>query len=166
VVLVFFPFLINPRFYTWDKTAETFLGHFEIEKLPIMRIEALCVIIVQVGIFYLVGASLFNYACMYFGFGLMWSSLQYVHHYQAERDVIHGAFNLHTWKFLDLVWLNHNWHKTHHQLPTIPWFYLPTLAEESGTETLPLLPAYIRMWKGPVYAKEGMHKKFDGPVSN
>ena len=48
---------------------------------------------------------------MYGGFGFMWSAMQYVHHYGTERHVTRGARNLWLFGPIDLVWLNHNWHR-------------------------------------------------------
>jgi fatty acid desaturase len=166
LIILFAPKLMDPKLYNWDKTSEVFLGHFSEESFRAMRIEAAAAIAVQYGIFYLTGATLQSYAAMYFGFGLMWSSLQYVHHYQAERDVINGARNHHIWAPLDTLWLNHNWHQTHHQLPTVPWYYLKELAMEAGTKSTSLIPAYFSMWRGPQYAEPGVRNHFDGEVSN
>lgn len=41
-----------------------------------------------------------------------------------------GARNLFIWLPLDKIWLNHNWHQTHHEHPTVPWTYLPRLGRE------------------------------------
>ncbi len=164
-VLVFCPMIINSKFFGWDRTSEVFIEHFQPETFKIMRIEALAAIVLHAGIFWSLGTPWYYYFGMYFGFGLMWSSLQYVHHYQAERDVINGARNLHCWEPIDKLWLNHNWHQTHHQLPTVPWRYLPELAEERNTESSSIVPAYFRMWLGPRYAEPGVQNRYDGEVS-
>lgn len=164
-VLVFVPQLMSSRLFKWDKTSEVFLSHFEDAPLWILRIEALVVILFQFSLFLVVGCSFKNYFIMYFGFGLMWSSLQYVHHYQTERDVISGARNLYIWKPLDFLWLNHNWHQTHHQLPVVPWCYLPIVADNMKTSSCWLLPAYFAMWKGPRYERTSVNEKFEGVVS-
>jgi fatty acid desaturase len=166
LVILLAPKLMDPKLYNWDKTSEIFLGHFSEASFRVMRLEAAAAIAAQCGIFYFTGASLLSYAIMYFGFGLMWSSLQYVHHYQAERDVINGARNHHIWAPLDTVWLNHNWHQTHHQLPTIPWLYLKKLAAKAETKSTSLIPAYFNMWRGPQYAEPGVRNHFDGDISN
>jgi fatty acid desaturase len=101
---------------------------------------------------------------MYAGFGLMWSGMQYVHHYGTERHVTRGARNLWIWKPLDLLWLNHNWHLTHHQNPSIPWPYLPETGTEEGTERGFLLLAYLRMWRGPRRATERVSNPHSGKV--
>ncbi len=60
-------------------------------------------------------------------FGVTWSSMQYMHHYATERHVHKGARNLRTWRWLDALWLNHNWHQRHHEQPNVPWIHLPQL---------------------------------------
>ncbi len=66
---------------------------------------------------------------MYFGFGLSWSAMQYVHHYGTERHVTRGARNLRFWDPIDRLWLNHNWHLVHHEHPTVPWIHLPEMGK-------------------------------------
>ena len=51
--------------------------------------------------------------------------MQYVHHFGTTRHVLEGARNLWIWGPLDALWLNHNWHLTHHKHPTVPWIHLP-----------------------------------------
>ncbi len=165
-VLVLAPGLMKPSLYKWDKTSEIFLNHFDPKSFPVLRLEALGVILFQCALFWWVDVTWSHYFIMYFGFGLMWSSLQYVHHYNTDRDVIDGARNLHLWRPIDFIWLNHNWHHTHHQRPTVPWRYLPELAERAKTPTGWLIPAYIQMWNGPKRAVAGLKNRFEGKVSN
>jgi len=51
---------------------------------------------------------LVHYFAVMFGFGFIWSAMQYAHHYGTIRDVATGAMNLKTFWLLDLIWLNHN----------------------------------------------------------
>jgi fatty acid desaturase len=106
-----------------------------------------------------------RYAVMYFGFGLMWSSLQYVHHYATERHVTRGARNLRLWEPIDRIWLNHNWHLAHHEHPTVPWIHLPII----GTSGQPqkrgfLLWSYLRMWRGPQKATDRVQNQYAGRI--
>lgn len=165
LILLFLPKLFDPKIWRWDRTAAVFLEHFSPESFLVMRLEALAAVLLQATLFWLVDVPWSYYVTMYFGFGLMWSSLQYVHHYQAERDVLDGAKNLHLNKPVDLFWMNHNLHQTHHQLPTVPWCYLPKVAELKRTKTSQLLGAYFQMWRGPKHAEEHVVNKFQGEVS-
>lgn len=55
-----------------------------------------------------------HYLAVLFGFGFLWSAMQYAHHFGATRDVLRGARNLKTFRLVDRLWLNHNWHLNHH----------------------------------------------------
>ena len=70
------------------------------------------------------------YVTLYAAFGFSWSAMQYVHHFGTVRDVKNGARNLRLFAPIDAIWLNHNWHLTHHRHPTMPWPHLPALARE------------------------------------
>jgi fatty acid desaturase len=105
-----------------------------------------------------------NYLGMYAGFGFLWSAMQYVHHYGTERHVTRGARNLWIWRPLDLLWLNHNWHLTHHQHPSVPWRYLPGTEAEGDTRRGFLISAYVKMWRGPRLAKERVENRSAGKL--
>jgi fatty acid desaturase len=47
------------------------------------------------------------------------------------------------------VWLNHNWHLTHHTHPSVPWLHLPRMGVEGNGKRGFLLTAYLKMWRGP-----------------
>jgi fatty acid desaturase len=98
-----------------------------------------------------------------FGFGFLWSAMQYAHHYGTERDVQKGALNLKTFSLLDLVWLNHNWHLNHHMHPTVPWIHLPALSGD-GERRGSLLGAYLREWRGPRFSDERVENRYAGKV--
>jgi fatty acid desaturase len=164
-ILVLLPRLLRPSYYSWDHTAHVFLNHFDPKTIPLMRLEALLAILLHGCLIYFLGVPWQRYLFMYFGFGLMWSSLQYVHHYGTERNVLTGAKNLHLFELLDRIWLNHNWHLTHHIHPTIPWIYLPEVATAEESESRPLLPAYAAMWRGPQHAEERVKNSYSGEIS-
>ena len=165
VVILFAPFVLRPSLWRWDRTSEVFLRHFDPTTFPIMRLEAALIVVMHGSILYVTGFPWFNYLVMYYSFGLLWSSLQYVHHYQAERDVRNGAYNLKTVEVFDVLLLNHNWHKTHHQHPCVPWRYLREVARECDTQSESLWKAYLRMWKGPQRGETQGEKRLEGEVS-
>jgi fatty acid desaturase len=107
---------------------------------------------------------LWIYLTLLGSFGVLWSALQYVHHFGTERDVLKGARNLRTWKWLDALWLNHNWHRNHHANPTVPWVYLPSSGQEGDGERGGLLTAYLRMWKGPRSTNEHVQNHHAGKI--
>jgi fatty acid desaturase len=104
-----------------------------------------------------------HYFAVLFGFGFMWSAMQYAHHFGTTRDVLRGARNLKTFKPVDLLWLNHNWHLNHHMHPTVPWIHLPRLNEGSRTRGS-LVWAYLRMWQGPRFNPERVENRFAGRI--
>jgi fatty acid desaturase len=98
-----------------------------------------------------------------FGFGFLWSAMQYAHHYGTDRDVAKGAMNLRTTRLLDLVWLNHNWHLNHHMRPTVPWIYLPRLSDPRENRGH-LVRAYVREWRGPQFSTTHVENRYAGKV--
>jgi fatty acid desaturase len=115
----------------------------------LIRWEAIAVIVLHTALIVLFSVPVWIYAIVLAGFGVMWSAMQYVHHFGTERDVQKGALNLHTFMPLDLLWLNHNWHLNHHLSPTVPWLYLPFESSPSSPPRGNLFLAYFRMWRGP-----------------
>ena len=100
-----------------------------------------------------------NYLAIYATFGFMWSAMQYVHHYGTERHVTRGARNLWIFGPIDALWLNHNWHRVHHETPTVPWVHLPELGK-GAPERRRFLPwMYLRMWAGPRITSEHVENK-------
>jgi fatty acid desaturase len=106
---------------------------------------------------------LWSYLAVMFGFGFTWSAMQYAHHYGTVRDVRMGAANLRTFLALDLVLLNHNCHLTHHMHPTVPWKYLPRLANPRKSRGS-LLKAYLREWRGPRFSTERVENRYAGKI--
>jgi fatty acid desaturase len=146
-----------------NRTTEAFLESLNPRYRRLIQAEALAVIVLHAGLIWMWRITLGHYFAVMFGFGFIWSCMQYAHHYGAERDVLKGARNLRTFGLLDLVWLNHNWHRNHHTQPTVPWVYLPLLAEPDE-ERGSLLQAYFTMWRGPQPAAERIENRFAGKV--
>jgi fatty acid desaturase len=146
-----------------NRTTDAFLESLNPRYHRLIQAEALAVVVLHIGLVWGWHIPLAHYFALMFGFGFTWSAMQYVHHYGTERDVLKGARNLRTFRVLDLVWLNHNWHRNHHAQPTIPWVYLPLLDQENEPRGN-LLPAYFKMWKGPRPATEHVENRFAGKV--
>lgn len=162
--LLLAPALLAARNYSWHRTFEAFLESFNPAYLRLMQLEALIALVLHAAIIFLLGVSFWKYLGMYYGFGLMWSSMQYIHHYAAERDVLRGARNLYVNQILDFIWLNHNLHRTHHCNPSVPWNQLPDLAREEGDQADFLLDHYWGMWKGPKQATESVQNRYAGRI--
>ena len=164
VVVLAFPFILDRRYFAFDRPSAAFMDALNPRYATAIRVEALAVIAVHVAIVLGLGVPLLPYAVMYAGFGFSWSAMQYVHHYGTERHVLKGARNLWIWGPLDALWLNHNWHLTHHRHPTIPWPHLPRIgrAEDPARGFLPT--HYLRRWKGPRRATNRVENRYAGRV--
>jgi fatty acid desaturase len=161
VIVIFAPSLAIPA--RVNRTTDAFLESLNPRYRRLIQLEALAVVALHGGLIWLWRIPLSHYFAVMFGFGFVWSAMQYVHHYGTERDVLKGALNLRTFALLDLIWLNHNWHRNHHAQPMAPWIYLPTLAEGDQPRGS-LLAAYFRMWRGPRPTTERVENRFAGRV--
>jgi fatty acid desaturase len=161
VVVIFYPTLAMPA--GLDRTTDAFVESLNPRYRRLIQAEAAAVVALHTGLIWAWHIPLAHYFAIMFGFGFVWSAMQYAHHYGTERDVLKGARNLRTFRLLDLIWMNHNWHRNHHGQPTIPWVYLPRLGapdEARGS----LAGAYFQMWHGPQKATEHVQNRFAGKV--
>ena len=129
VVFLFIPFSAEKKYWHVDQPSAAFMESLNRSYRRIIQLECAAVIALHTGIVWALHIPVTHYAVMYAGFGFMWSAMQYVHHYGTERHVTRGARNLWIWGPLDLLWLNHNWHLSHHEHPTIPWIHLSRLGQ-------------------------------------
>ena len=169
VLAVLFPFVLRRRgsgrrVLEFDRPSAALVDGLNPQHHWLVAVEGLVNIAAHVAIVRALHIPVVNYAVMYAGFGFTWSAMQYVHHFGTERDVVKGALNLRLWAPLDLLWMNHNWHQTHHQHPTVPWTYLPSLGRAENPERGFLPWAYLRMWRGPRYTDEHVENRYAGRV--
>ena len=164
VVFLVLPFRADKKYWEVDTPSTAFMASLNPVYRHVIRIEGAAAIALHVGLVWLFAIPAGNYVVMYAGFGFMWSAMQYVHHYGTERHVTRGARNLWIWAPLDLLWLNHNWHLTHHQNPAVPWIHLPRTDTEGDTRRGFLLTAYLRMWRGPRRACERVRNRYAGKL--
>jgi fatty acid desaturase len=163
LVVLIKPSIVKPKRTQFNRTTEAFMESLNPKYYRLIRLEALLVVLLHGSLICFFQIPLLRYFAVMFGFGFMWSAMQYAHHYGTVRDVQKGAMNLKTFFLLDLVWLNHNWHLNHHMSPTISWIYLPFLSE-SPERRGNLVGAYFRMWKGPVFTTERIQNRFAGKI--
>jgi len=163
-VFLFFPFAANKRYYEFDRPSVAFMESLNPTYRRWIQVECAAVIALHGAIIWILKIPLLNYAVMYFGFGFMWSAMQYVHHYGTERHVTRGARNLRLWEPIDRLWLNHNWHLVHHEHPTIPWIHLPGLGGEKSARRGFIVWSYLKMWRGPRKANEHVENQYAGRV--
>ena len=129
-----------------------------------IRAEAWMVLLFHSTVGWLLGPRAIRYGLIYLVFGMSWSTLQYVHHYGTCRDVLRGAKNLRYGWPLDVLWLNHGWHLTHHLHPTVSWLHLRRVAGENEPRAESLSSAYLKMWRGPTFTSERVQNRYDGHV--
>jgi fatty acid desaturase len=158
------PFFYRQDFWSFDRASRAFLQAYNWKYQPLIRLEALLAIALHVTIVWTLHIPVLHYCALYAAFGFLWSAMQYVHHYGTERDVLHGARNLWLSRILDKALLNHNYHRTHHENPTVPWLHLSRIGQqENGIEGF--LPwVYLKMWKGPRFTSEHVENRFAGRV--
>lgn len=147
-----------------DRPTEALLASLNGRYARWIRLEAALVFALHGCLSMVWRVPLSNYAVTLAGFGVIWSALQYVHHYNTERDVLKGARNLRSWRWLDVLWLNHNWHLNHHMKPTVPWIYLPQVGEGEAAPRGGLLAAYLAMWRGPRLTHERVENRYEGRI--
>jgi fatty acid desaturase len=163
-VFLLLPFREDKRYWHVDQASTAFMEALNPRYRQVIRLECAAAILLHTGLVWLLGIPVGSYLLMYAGFGLMWSSMQYVHHYGTERHVTRGARNLWIWKPLDLLWLNHNWHLTHHSHPSVPWVHLPQTDVEGNPARGFLLTAYLKMWRGPRLAPDSVPNAHSGKL--
>ena len=129
-----------------------------------IRLEGILVLALHGAMIYFFKIPIGRYFAVLCGFGFLWSTLQYIHHYGAVRDVQKGAWNVRTWRIFDWVWLNHHWHLNHHLYPTVSWIYLPKLQAEAASEPVPFWKAYLRQWRGPRFTAERVGNRHAGRI--
>ena len=164
VIALVRPSLLHPHRVRFDRPTAALLESLNPKYEHLIRREALAIVVLHAGLLWLFSIPLHHYVVVLYGFGLSWSGLQYVHHFGTVRDVRRGARNLETWPLLDALWLNHNYHLTHHLHPTVPWIHLPRIPLGAEGRRASLLGAYVRMWSGPRLTTVHVQNRYAGLV--
>lgn len=164
VAVLLVPRLFDRAKFAFDRPSAAFMDALNPAYWKWIRLEALAAIALQSAIVFSMGDAV-AWGAMYAAFGFSWSAMQYVHHFGTERDVMNGARNLRIFAPVDALWLNHNWHRTHHRHPTVPWIHLPSLAREEEEGERGFLPvAYLKMWRGPRYSSDHVENRYAGRI--
>ena len=164
LVVLAFPFVMHRQYFAFDRPSAAFMDALNPRYSRVIRFEAIATIGLHVAIVWLLTIPLVNYLVMYAGFGVSWSAMQYVHHFGTTRHVLEGARNLWIWGPIDALWLNHNWHLTHHKHPTVPWIHLPHIGRAENPQRGFLPTQYVRMWRGPRKAHDHVENRYAGRV--
>jgi fatty acid desaturase len=157
------PRLLRDLKISFDRPSLAFQESLNSRYYALIRLEAWAAIALHAVFMWFWHIPIARYAAVLFGFGFMWSAMQYAHHFGTVRDVRAGSRDLKTNALLDRIWLNHNWHLQHHLRPTVPWIHLPKLAAPQ-TERGGLLSAYFSMWRGPRLTHERVQNIYAGRI--
>lgn len=94
-------------------------------------------------------------------FGLIWSAMQNIYHYDTTTGSPErcNARNIPAPHVVELMLLNFNYHLTHHNFPGIPWYELPATAPDCPPEVVArnnavssLINGVVMQLNGPAYA--------------
>ncbi len=89
---------------------------------------------------------------LYAAFAFSWASQQYIYHVRTPRHAVLGALDLKLSRPLRLLYLNFNFHLTHHLAVWIPWNHLPAVAPEQPQRGY--LRTYADLWRPPQKLEE------------
>lgn len=162
LVLPFRPRLWSATKAHFDRPTEALLESLNPKYNFLIRTEAVAILALHAGLIVSGLVPFWTWLTLVGSFGVSWSSMQYMHHYDTPRDVHKGARNLRTFRWLDALWLNHNWHQRHHEQPNIPWVYLPTLDQGPTAPRQSMLRAWFEQWRGPMPADHQVKNRHAG----
>jgi fatty acid desaturase len=168
IVISNFVAVINPKWLAkriaLDRPTAALQETLNPRYFRLIQLEAVLVFLVHGLMIYFFKIPILHYLAVMSGFGFLWSTLQYLHHYGTVRDVQKGARNVQTWRVFDLIWLNHHWHLNHHLNPTVSWIYLPILKPEGFQPPAPFWKTYFRQWCGPDFTRERLRNRHAGKL--
>lgn len=164
LIVLGLPFVLKRRWFAFDRPSAAFMDSINPRYARIIQAEAVGILVLHGLMIRLMHLPISHYLALYGAFGFLWSALQYVHHYGTERHITRGAWNLWIFWPIDKLWLHHNWHRLHHEHPTVSWIHLDRLGRQSGDDRRFLPWAYIKMWAGPRRATERVQNQFAGRI--
>jgi len=162
LILFLCPQVIRWRKAKVDRATAALLESLNHRYLRLIRLEILFAILLHAGLIFFLKLPALNYLLMYAAFGWAWSAVQYVHHYEAERDVLNGAHNLKIWRPIDWLLFNHNWHQVHHRHPTVSWLFLEKVGQREAPQQQSFFKAFVRMWRGPQPSQDHVENRHAG----
>lgn len=112
-----------------------------------VRVETLCVLVLWCLVWWGLQLNWQAVAFCYGAFAFSWSSQQYIYHVRTPRHLIEGAYDLKLWAPLQWLYLNFNYHLSHHRQPNVPWLYMPLVAQSAPTQGY--LSTYLALWAPP-----------------
>jgi fatty acid desaturase len=97
--------------------------------------------------FPLLHLRLASVAVCYAAFGFSWASQQYIYHVRTPRHAVLGALDLKLWRPVRWLYLNFNYHLTHHLAVWVPWNHLPSIAAQQPERGY--MNTYLDLWRPP-----------------
>lgn len=166
VVIILPTFLIKKfeTLFSFDNPSKALFKSLNSTYGRIIFLEGVFNLTIHLSFLIILKVTFWKYFLLLYGFGLLWSAMQYVHHYDTSRDVIWGTRNLKTFYLLDKLWLNHNWHLSHHLFPTIPWIHLAKLKLPINPNRENMFWHCLKMWVGPSKTTMRVENKFKNDI--
>ncbi len=112
-----------------------------------IRRDLFLTVLIWTGASMLLHLKLSHLALCYGAFAFCWASQQCIYHVRTPRHVVLGAVDLHLWRPFELLYVNFNYHLTHHVAAWVPWIYLPEVAVERPTRSY--MTTYLDQWRPP-----------------
>jgi fatty acid desaturase len=129
-----------------------------------VRRDLLVTAVVWAAAFPLLHLRLAPLAICYAAFGFSWASQQYIYHVRTPRHAVLGALDLRLWSPVRWLYLNFNYHLTHHLAVWVPWNQLPEIAAQQPRRGY--LATYVQLWQPPQMIEDAWparHQRF-GPL--
>ncbi len=114
-----------------------------------IRIDAVCILVMFGGSAFAFGPAWPLLAALLAGRGLVISHLDHAPHHGTPIDQRDYAFNMRAPRWLQLVLLNFNFHRTHHENPQLPWSALEC-RHDLRADDISFVRAVFRQWRGPI----------------
>jgi len=164
IVFLFLPFAANNKYGSLTGRPFAFMQSLNPSYRRLIQLECLAVILLHTVIILTLKVPLLNYAVMYSALVLPGRPCNtsttmgpnVTSH--AVREICASGGQL-----IDSG-LNHNWHRAHHEHPTVPWVHLPRLAAGQLPERGFLLWSYLKMWRGPRKANDHVENRYAGQI--
>jgi len=129
-----------------------------------VRLDLLVTALVWLIAFPLLHLHLVPVAVCYAAFGFSWASQQYIYHVRTPRHAVLGAYDLKLWKPLEMLYLDFNYHLTHHLAEWVPWNHIPSIAAEQPTRGY--ARTYFKLWQVPEKFEQAWPEQYQksGPL--
>lgn len=153
IVFAIYPGIMQSKILRKDVSAAGMLSGISKNSFRKIQLESIFVVLLHLGLFYLLNLQWQVWLIMLGVHAFIWSSTDYVNHAFSPRDVINGAHNHKMNIFFEWIFLNKNFHLSHHRYPQIPWIHLKNFMHKDEHRGSYLI-AYFKLWGGPKLTTE------------